>query len=163
MQWWIQDLQKGGGHKILDLLSLLPHIYKLNKTKTWEVVKTSASPKRPFFFFRLDVIFPIFIAFPVQIVNVTYLFIIHSLIQKRGDILYMHIHFPIGTRPHLTKKGGHVPEMPPPRSTYVVCVCVCVCVSGVCVSVCLSVWYVVFFSCAKNFETHHNIHMWSII
>ena len=28
----------------------------------------------------------------------------------------MHIHFPIGTRPHLAqnKRGGHVPEMPPP-------------------------------------------------
>ena len=73
-QWWIQDLQKGGGHKILDLLSLLPHIYKINKTTRWEVVKNSASPKRPFFF-RLHVIFPIFIAFPVQIINKTYLFI----------------------------------------------------------------------------------------
>ena len=39
----------GGGHKILDLLSLLPHIYKINKTTRWEVVKNSASPKRPFF------------------------------------------------------------------------------------------------------------------
>ena len=49
-QWWIQDLQKGGGGlKILDLLSLLPHIYKINKTTRWEVVKNSASPKRPFF------------------------------------------------------------------------------------------------------------------
>ena len=26
-----------GGHKILDLLSLLPHIYKINKTTRWEV------------------------------------------------------------------------------------------------------------------------------
>ena len=37
----------GGGNKILDLLSLLPHIYKINKTARWEVVKNSASPKRP--------------------------------------------------------------------------------------------------------------------
>ena len=38
----------GGGHKILDLLSLLPHIYKINKTTRWEVVKNSASPFSPF-------------------------------------------------------------------------------------------------------------------
>ena len=34
---------KGGGHKIMDLLSI-------TKTSKWEVVKNSASPKRPFFF-----------------------------------------------------------------------------------------------------------------
>ena len=45
---------KRGGHKILDLMSLLPHIYKINKTTRWEVVKNSASPKR-LFFFRLHV------------------------------------------------------------------------------------------------------------
>ena len=38
-------IYKRGGHKVLDLLSLLPHIYKIK----WEVVKNSASPKRPFF------------------------------------------------------------------------------------------------------------------
>ena len=35
----------GGGHKIMDLLSLQPHIYKITKTTKWEVVKNSASPK----------------------------------------------------------------------------------------------------------------------
>ena len=40
-------------------------IYKINKTTRWEVVKNSASPKRPFFFFLDFVsIFPIFIPFP---------------------------------------------------------------------------------------------------
>ena len=34
----------GGGHKIMDLLSI-------TKTSKWEVVKNSASPKRPFFIF----------------------------------------------------------------------------------------------------------------
>ena len=29
-------------------------------------------------------------------------------------MVYMHIHFPIRTRPHLEQKEGHVPEMPPP-------------------------------------------------
>ena len=53
-----------GGHKIMDLLSV-------TKTSKWEVVKISASPKRPFFFFfcGLHAIFPILRTFPVQIIT----------------------------------------------------------------------------------------------
>ena len=40
-------IYKSGGHKIMDFLSI-------TKTSRWEVVKNSASPKRPFFFFFLD-------------------------------------------------------------------------------------------------------------
>ena len=53
-----------GGHKIMDFLSI-------TKTSRWEVVKNSASPKRPFFFFGLRAIFPILQAFPVQIITTT--------------------------------------------------------------------------------------------
>ena len=47
-------------------------IYKINKTTRWEVVKNSASPKRPFFFFFfLDFVsfFPFLYHFQVQIVT----------------------------------------------------------------------------------------------
>ena len=47
-------IYKRGGHKIMDLLSLRPHISKITKTTKWEVVKNCASPKRPFFFFFGD-------------------------------------------------------------------------------------------------------------
>ena len=91
---------KGGGHKIRDLLSLLPHIYKINKTTRWEVVKNSASPKRPFFF-RLRVIFPIFIAFPVQIVK--------QNIPFHPFFGHNFLCFIVYLRPHppLIQKGGH--------------------------------------------------------
>ena len=102
----------GGRHKILDLLSLLPHIYKINKTTRWEVVENSASPKR------------------VQIINKTFFghnflcFIFYlrphpPLIQKGGGGTHSTciIFIFLWTRPHLTKKGGGM-CMPPPRSTY---------------------------------------------
>ena len=41
---------KEGGIKYECLLSLRPHIYIITKISRWEVVKNSASPKRPFFF-----------------------------------------------------------------------------------------------------------------
>ena len=108
----------------------------ITKTTRWEVVKQSASPKRPFFLFCV-IFSSIFGAFPVQIlgkhsylsyISLTQICLFHffslrpspPLIQ-RGGTLYIHIHFPIGTRPHLAQKGGggHVPEMPPPpKSTY---------------------------------------------
>ena len=54
-------------------------------------------------------------------------------------MLYMHIHFPIGTRPHLAQKkggggggggGGHVPEMPsPPRYPPMLSVGICMVIS----------------------------------
>ena len=64
------------------------------------------------------------VSFPVQNMGITHTHLFHffslrlkttptSLIQK-GGMLHMHLHFPIGTRPHLAQKGGgHVPEMPP--------------------------------------------------
>ena len=55
-------IYKTGGHKIMDFLSI-------TKTSRWEVVKNSAFPKRPFFFFGLHAIFPILQAFPVQIIT----------------------------------------------------------------------------------------------
>ena len=57
--WWgLQSVVDPG-------LSLRPHIYNIiTKTTRWEVVKNRASPKRPFFLFR--VIFPVFRVFPVQ-------------------------------------------------------------------------------------------------
>ena len=101
-----------GGHKILDLLSFLPHIYKINKTTRWEVDKNCVSPKRTFFFFRLRLIFPIFIAFPVQIVHTTYFlcFIFYlrphpPLIQK-GGTLYMHNSFSYWDTPTSHQKRG---------------------------------------------------------
>ena len=50
-QWWIQDFEKVGGMNYGCLLSLRTHIYIITKTTRWEVVKTSDSPKRPFFVF----------------------------------------------------------------------------------------------------------------
>ena len=115
-QWWFQDLQKGGGgggHKIMDLLSI-------TKTSKWEVVKKQCFSKETFFF-GLHASFPILRAFPVQIVtkhtfssifwpqiSLFHLFLNSTPTSnpKRGGTLSMPIHFPIGTRPHLAKKGG---------------------------------------------------------
>ena len=106
------------------------------------MVKNSASPKRPFVCVCVCVcvfraIFSIFRAFQSKSwANIHFFYTYCTsfislqphppLIQKwGGGMLYiMHIHFPIGTRPHLAQKGGHVPEMPsPPRSTYASGVC----------------------------------------
>ena len=70
--WGLQSVvdpgfKKGGGGGINNgcLFSLRPHIYNIIiKTTRCEVVKNSASPKRPFFGFR--VISPVFRAFLVQ-------------------------------------------------------------------------------------------------
>ena len=100
---------KGGGHKIVDLLSI-------TKTSKWEVVKNSASPKRPFFFWtschfshfksisRVQIFSSIF--WPQ--ISLFHLFLNSTPTSnpKRGGTLSMPIHFPIGTRPHLAKKGG---------------------------------------------------------
>ena len=92
----------GGGHKMLDLLSLLPHIYKINKTTRWEVVKNSASPKRPFFFkffFKLRVIY-----------------LRPTSNPKGGGAHSTCIFIFLLGHAHISPKGGggHVPEMPPP-------------------------------------------------
>ena len=106
-------IYKRGGHKIMGLLSI-------TKTSKWEVVKNSASPKRPFIYFFFWCPFSLFRAFPVQIItkhtfssffffaqiSLFHLFLNFTLIQKGGSTLSMPIHFPIGTHPHLAKKGG---------------------------------------------------------
>ena len=81
------------------LLSLRAHVYIITKTTRWVVVKNSASPKRPYFF-------------------ISFLFLMTTPTSNPkgkggGGMVYMHIHFLIGTCPHLAQKRGHVPEMPP--------------------------------------------------
>ena len=72
LYWGLQSVgfTKGGVHKIMDVLSLQPHIYNIiTKTTRWNVVKNSASSKKTFFLWgggRFCVIFPVFRAFPVQ-------------------------------------------------------------------------------------------------
>ena len=105
----------GGGHKIMDLLSIKP------QTGRWS--KTELLQKDLFFFFGLHGIFPILQAFPVQIItkhtfssiswpqiSLFHLFLnsSHTSNPKEGGggTLSMPIHFPIGTRPHLAQKGG---------------------------------------------------------
>ena len=66
-------------------------LLSITKTSKWEVVKNSVSPKRPSFFSK-----------------------------RGGGTLSMPIHFPIGTRPHLAKKGGGMclkcPPLDPPMN-----------------------------------------------
>ena len=59
-------LQSVGGYKIMDACCLYDHTFIITKTTRWEVVKNSASPKRPFFWGGFRVIFPVFRAFPIQ-------------------------------------------------------------------------------------------------
>ena len=59
--------------------------------KMWEVVQNSASP------FMFDAIFPFVEELPMKT-------IISS--PKQGDILHIHIHFPMGPHPSLAQKGG---------------------------------------------------------
>ena len=55
----------GGGHKIMDAVVFKnTHVYN-HQTTRWEVVKNSASPKRPFFVCVFRAILPIFRAFPL--------------------------------------------------------------------------------------------------
>ena len=75
--WGLQSVvgpgfTKVGGHKIKDACCLYDHTFIniITKTTRWEVVKNSASPKRPFLGWGggggFRVIFPIFRAFPNQ-------------------------------------------------------------------------------------------------
>ena len=130
VQWWIQDLQKGEAYNN-------GFVINISKTSKWEVVKTTKLVLLQndlfFFFFGLHGIFLILRAFPVQIIikhtfssifwppiSLFHLFLNSTPTSNQkgggGGTLSMPIHFPIGTHPHLAKKGGggYVPEMPPP-------------------------------------------------
>ena len=113
----------------MDACCLYDHTFVyLPNPQDGEVVKNSASPKRPFVLDFMS--FSPFFPFSVQILgkHTFYTFFCHkfsisflflkttptSSPKGGGGTLYMHVHFPIGTRPHLAQKGGHVPEMPPP-------------------------------------------------
>ena len=121
MLWWIQDfLRVGGGNtgclggqKILDACCLW-------RTQRWEVVKSSASPKRPFLRKTGYILHLHLFSFRPHL----------FLIQRGGQTIH-HINFPMGPLPRLLPRlaqnpkrgwggGGHVPEItpPPPRSTY---------------------------------------------
>ena len=50
--------REGGGHKIMDACCLYKHTFLITKTKRWEVVKNSASPKGTFFFVVVSCHFP---------------------------------------------------------------------------------------------------------
>ena len=121
----------GGGeeHKIMEFIVLRTHFIESPKTTTWEVDKTSASPKRPFFvcfvpffpfppFFNRTTHEHCVISFPKHgqtCIFYAYLFISFLFLKTTptSNPIHMHIHFPIGTRPHLALKCPHPPLDPP--------------------------------------------------
>ena len=114
---------KGGGI-IMDACCLYDHTFvylpKLHDGRWSKIVLL----QKDLFFLDFMSFFPIFKAFPVQIlgkhtfhtfflpqISLFHFFSLRPhppLIQNGGGggTLYMHVHFPIGTRPHLAQKGG---------------------------------------------------------